>query len=285
MVVKTEFKEETLNAVFNQVTAFIEAGMLHTPDDYSVANALRHAWFKISDTKGGKAANWKMATEICERTSIANSLLKMVTDGLTPAKNQCSFVIRKNGDTYNLDYQQEYQGKIALAKRYSGVQRVDPEVIYQDDEYLTIIEDGVRKVVKHVQPIENIDFDKIRGAYAVVTEKDGTKKVFEMSFKQIQTSWGMGAMNGEGDVHKQFADEMCRKTIASRACKGYINSSNDAAVIPELGVEKQTQLGGGNVLELEPLKEPLKLQPNAEFEQPKEEKPEVKEPEKEDNPY
>jgi recombination protein RecT len=287
------FKEETLNIVFEQVTMLINNNMLHIPADYSVANALRHAWFVISETKGNEKAGYKLAPEICTVESIANCLLKMVTDGLTPAKSQCSFIIRKEGANYELNYEHEYQGKIALAKRYGGVQRVDAEVIYEGDEYVTEIVDGVKKVVKHIQPIENINLDKVKGAYAVVTEKDGTKKVFEMNIVQIKKSWALGAMKGTGDVHKDFADEMAKKTVVNRACKGYINTSNDESVLPalpELNDEQKQSLQLGNIeqkkltLSIEP--EPEKPEPKTKPEkQTKKTEPDVKPEPSDDNPY
>lgn len=273
-----KFKEETLNNVFTQVTQMIEAGMLIIPNDYSVENALRHAWFRIQETQGNKGANYKPALEICTGESIALSLLKMCTDGLTPAKNQCGFLVRKKGDNYELNYMKEYQGNIALAKRYSGVTRVDAQVVYEGEKYEAYVSDGIKSVI-HEPSMEHIDFDKIKGAYCVITEKDGTKQTVEMSFSQIKQAWAMGAMNGLGDVHKNFADQMCLKSVINRACKPYINSSSDAAILPEGGRKGLAPTEQKQTIAIEDKPEKLQLEPNKEFEENQDSKPETKTPE------
>lgn len=276
-----KFKEETLNAVFAQIQMMIQDNMLFIPDDYSVENALRHAWFNLQELKGGKNANYDKALTICTGESIANSLLRMVTDGLSTAKNQCGFVVRKAGDNYELDYFKEYQGNIALAKRYSGVKRVDAQVVYEGEKYKAFVNDGIKRV-EHEPDIEKIDFEKIKGAYCVITEADGTKQTTEMAFHQIKQSWAQGAMNGTGDVHKNFTDQMCLKTVINRACKPYINASNDAAILPEGSRKGIKALENGN-------KQTIAI--NAQ-EKPKEIEPQKKDPElkqpnpkEEENPY
>jgi recombination protein RecT len=260
-----KFKEETLNNVFTQVMTMIEMGMLLIPNDYSVENALRHAWFKIQETQGGKNANYKYALDICTKESIALSLLKMCTDGLTPAKNQCGFLIRKKGDSFVLNYMKEYQGNIALAKRYSGVKRVDAQVVYDGEKYEAYVNDGIKSVM-HEPDMAKIDFDKIKGAYCVITEADGTKQTIEMSYSQIKSAWSMGAMKGEGDVHKNFTDQMCLKSVINRACKPYINSSSDAAILPEGGRKAIVQSNEPPKMAIEkPEKqEPKQLEPKPE---------------------
>jgi recombination protein RecT len=46
-----------------------------------------------------------------------------------------------------------------------------------------------------------------------------------MTIKEIEQSWKQGY--GKGDVHKKFTQEMVKKTLINRSCKGLINSSND----------------------------------------------------------
>ena len=45
---------------------------------------------------------------------------------------------------------------------------------------------------------------------------------------QIRAAWGQGATKGGSPAHKNFAEEMAKKTVIGRACKAIINSSDDA---------------------------------------------------------
>lgn len=103
-------------------------------------------------------------------------------------------------------------------------------VIYEGDDFLYEIDPKTAKVaiVKHSQKLENIDNSKIKGAYALVTLADGTTQVTIMSMQQIRAAWGQGAMKGDSPAHKNFAEEMAKKTVIGRACKVIINSSDDA---------------------------------------------------------
>ena len=49
-----------------------------------------------------------------------------------------------------------------------------------------------------------------------------------MSISQIKSAWGQGATKGSSPAHKNFTDEMAKKTVIGRACKMIINSSDDA---------------------------------------------------------
>lgn len=103
-------------------------------------------------------------------------------------------------------------------------------VIYEGDDFQYEIDPKTAKVsiIKHSQKLENIDNSKIKGAYALVTLADGTTQVTIMSMQQIRAAWGQGATKGNSPAHKNFAEEMAKKTVIGRACKAIINSSDDA---------------------------------------------------------
>ena len=44
---------------------------------------------------------------------------------------------------------------------------------------------------------------------------------------QIRNSWAMGATKGNSKAHTQFTDQMAIRTVINRACKFYINTSDD----------------------------------------------------------
>ena len=78
-----------------------------------------------------------------------------------------------------------------------------------------------------MQAFENIDPDKTKGAYAIVTFNDGTKFCEIMNMKQIRAAWAMGASRGGSPAHKNFPDEMACKTVINRALKVAVGSTDD----------------------------------------------------------
>ncbi len=197
------------------------------PKNYEASNALKSAWLMLQETVN---RDKKPVLEVCSKDSIANALFSMVIQGLNPDKKQCYFVAYGA----KLTLMRSYHGTIAVAKRVGGIVDVTSNVIYNDDEFEYSIDEttGKKKLVKHIQKLENIDFAKIKGAYAIVhTEKGSELEV--MTFSQIKKAWEQGAAKGTSGAHLNFTDEMCCKTVESRACKSYINTSDDSDIYEE----------------------------------------------------
>ena len=227
------FQEITVGKVLAQVTEMQQVGAIDLPSDYSAANALKAAWFTLLVTED---RNKKPVIETCTPESICNSLLEMVTQGLNPAKKQCAFIAY--GTTLQL--QREYFGTIALAKRYyPTIVDVTKNVIYEKDVFKYEINPltGRKKVIEHTQVLENVDIDKIRGAYATVIFADGSSDMEPMSMAQIRKAWGQGATNGASPAHKNFPDQMAMKSAVNRLLKPYINASDDSELLPSTGSE------------------------------------------------
>src|SRR5699024_2497617 len=74
----------------NEKLAELESGGLALPPNYNSHNALKSAFFKLQEVKDRQN---RPALEVCSKTSIANALLDMVTQGLSPAKTQCYFIV------------------------------------------------------------------------------------------------------------------------------------------------------------------------------------------------
>ena len=72
-----------------------------------------------------------------------------------------------------------------------------------------------------------MDIAKITAAYAIVVRKDGSKYMELMSMAMIKKSWMQGAAKGNSGAHNNFTDQMCKKTVISRACKVALGSSED----------------------------------------------------------
>ncbi len=220
-------QKDITDSVLVRINEFREAGELAFPQGYSPENALKSAALILTDTK---TRDNEPVLEHCTKNSIANSLLEMVVQGLSPMKKQCSFIAYGT----KLSMQREYNGTIALAKRFASVKDTPvANIIYEGDEFVYEIdpETGKKKIVKHIQSFENIDNSKIKGAYAVVrVEGENLPYIEIMTMKQIRDAWNQGPMKGNSPAHKNFPDQMSKKTVINRGCKILINSSDDSAL-------------------------------------------------------
>lgn len=194
---------------------------LSLPDNYNYSNALKSAFFALQEVK---AKGNQPALQVCTRESIANTLLDMVTQGLSPAKNQNYFVVY--GD--QLTMQRSYFGTQAVLKRLSSVDDIWANVIFEGDDFEISINDGRERLAKHETSWKNRD-NNIEGAYAVIKQQDGDEIVTVMTMKEIQTAWNQ-SKTGQG-VHKKFPQEMAKRTVINRAAKNYINTSNDSDLL------------------------------------------------------
>lgn len=216
--------ENISEQVLSRIEQFQKDGSMILPKNYSVENHMKSAWLALQEVEDKEHHK---ALQICTKESIANSLLDMVLQGLSVSKKQGYFIVYGN----KLIFRRSYFGTIALAKRAGGmVSEPVANVIYEGDDFLYEIDPKTAKVaiVKHSQKLENIDNSKIKGAYALVTLADGTTQVTIMSMQQIRAAWEQGVMKGDSPAHKNFAEEMAKKTVIGRACKVIINSSDDA---------------------------------------------------------
>jgi len=217
------------DSVLLRVQTFVANKDIRLPPGYVAENAVKSAWLILLETKD---KNQAPVLQVCTRDSIANALFNMVIQGLNPVKKQCDFIAY--GD--KLLMQREYHGTLALAKRYGGILEVVGTVIYEGDEFgYSIDERGYKKVVKHIQELDNVDVNKIKGAYATVLfeDKERAPYVEVMTMAQIRQSWQQGATKGASPAHKNFPDQMAIKTVISRACKLFISSSDDSALFEE----------------------------------------------------
>ena len=216
-------QKDITDSVMLRVKDLEETGGLMFPKNYSATNQIKAAWFVLQETKD---RNGKPALEVCNKNTIANAVLDMVIQGLSVSKKQGYFIVY--GD--KLEFQRSYFGTVALAKQCGMQGNPVANVIYEGDDFTYQIntETGLTSIVRHEQKFENVDISKIKGAYAIVTMPDGQRQVTIMSIAQIRSAWGQGATKGASPAHKNFSDEMAKKTVIGRACKMIINSSDDA---------------------------------------------------------
>jgi recombination protein RecT len=222
-------KKDTVDVVAEKVRTFQERGELSFPANYSPENAMKSAWLVLQDTFD---KNKKPVLEVCDRNSVANSLLNMVVQGLTPAKSQCYFI--PYGKTLTLA--RSYFGTQSVLKRVTGAEDIFAQPVYEGDDLDYEIVRGNKQITKHKQSLSNVNKSKIVAAYATIIFPDDREDYTEiMTMDQIKQAWKQSPMykeNGNG-THQKFTDEMAKKTVINRACKNYINSSDDSSLVLE----------------------------------------------------
>lgn len=218
-------QKDVVDSVLAKITKFEETGELVLPSNYSAANALKSAWLILQETVD---RNNRPALEVCSKESVANALLDMVVQGLSPVKKQCYFIVYGT----KMQLMRSYLGTLAVAKRVAGVKVAAANCVYEGDKFVYAIDPatGLKKIVEHSQSLENLDVNKVKGAYAILGMEDGRVVVEIMNINQIKQAWMQGATKGSSPAHKNFGDEMAKKTVIGRACKLLIGMSDDAAL-------------------------------------------------------
>lgn len=188
------------------------------PKDYNYSNELMGAYLILKETQD---ANKKPVLESCSQVSIANTLMDMVTLGVSMQKKQC-YPVAYGG---KLQCQISVYGNTCIARRY-GMKNIDAMCIYDGDEFKYHIENARIVIDSHTQDFMNVNKDKIVGAYAVVTMEDGSQYVELMNMDMIKQAWKQGfgyKENGSG-THQKFTDQMAMKTVKNRALKYIIRT-------------------------------------------------------------
>ncbi|WP_240414992.1 recombinase RecT [Paenibacillus periandrae] len=219
-------KKETVDVVSAKVRQFQERGEIHFPANYSPENAIKSAWLMLQNVQ---TKDFKPALEVCTRDSIANALLDMVVQGLNPAKKQGYFIVYGK----LLTFQRSYFGTMAVTKQVTQAEDIDAQVIYDGDEFEFEIVKGRKKIITHKSSFSNIDDSKIIGAYCSIFWPDGREYTEIMTMAEIKKSWKKSKMSPdkEGSTHNEFPSEMAKRTVINRACKAYMNTSNDSSLI------------------------------------------------------
>lgn len=215
-------QKQITDDVLTKINEYRDGGLIRLPKNYSVETALKAAGIILQEITD---KNNKPVLEVCTRESIARSLLKMITQGLSPLKKHGSFIVYGN----QLNWQTEYDGEVAIAKRH-GLKDIKANVVYKNDEFEFEVntETGQKRVTKHKTALQNIDLKNIIGAYAITVMEDGSTDCEIMTMDQIRSAWEMGYGKGNTKAHNNFSDEMCKKTVLRRACKPITRRSDDS---------------------------------------------------------
>lgn len=224
-------KKDTVDVVALKVKEFQEKGELHFPANYSPENAMKSAWLILQTIKD---RNQKPALEVCTKDSVANSLLDMVVQGLNPAKKQGYFIVYGN----QLTFQRSYFGTMAVTKRVTGAKSIDAAVIYEGDDVDYEMVNGRITNLSHKQKFGNINKDKVLGAYATIVMSDCSVYHELMTIDELRKAWSKAQFWGKdqavekpGSTHDEFKQEMAKKTVINRACKKFMNASDDSSLV------------------------------------------------------
>ena len=212
-------QKDITDDVNNSLTRLQDEGLV-LPSNYNASNALKSAFFKLQEVKDKEG---RPALEICSRESVANSLLDMVVQGLSPAKTQCYFIVYGK----QLQLNRSYFGTQAVLKRLTNVKDIWANVIFEGDVFDYEIDGGREKLIKHETKFENRD-KPIIGAYAVVKTIDDIELLTIMTRKEIETSWSQAKTKA---VQNKFPQEMAKRTVINRAAKNFINTSDDSDLL------------------------------------------------------
>ena len=219
-----QIQKDITDTVSTKITELEKTG-LQLPKNYNAQNALKAAFFTLNETM---TRDKKPVLVACDKASIANTLLDMVTQGLSPAKNQCYFISYGT----KLQMQRSYFGTVAVLKRLNDIADVKAEVIHQGDEFEIGSNQDMETVVsKFVPKFENLD-NELVGAFAIIKRTDGQLDYTIMTKKQIDKSWAQTRQRNNL-VQKNFGDEMAKRTVLNRAAKMYINTSDDSDLLTD----------------------------------------------------
>lgn len=234
-------KDELANGVLRRIEELQANGGLVIPKDYAVTNQMNLAWLRISEMTVDLDGTQRPVLEVVTKSSVANSLLDMVLQGMDIQKKQGYFIVVNNKATHKkeLTFWRSYFGDEKLA-RAQGMAKCRSVIVYDGDEFEYVYtEDGETRITKHIPNLSRINKDKIIAAYAVVTMADGTRSVTLKTMSQIRQAWQQGATKGNSPAHRNFTDDMAGRTVERAALKHIINSSSDAWLLSEEEKERQ----------------------------------------------
>lgn len=221
MAANNQLKVNVGDQVIARVENLTKAGFT-TPKDYNFVNAIKASMLVLQELKD---KNGKPALEVCTQSSVATALFSMSVKGLDVSKKTAYFVVRGN----TLCMQESYFGKVLQVKRIYPDFDPHPVVIHEGDEFVYEIDPstGCKKLVKHVQKLENIDKDFV-GAYMYLPTANGGQDLYIMSKKMIMQAWAKSSSR-EKTVHREFQEKMAIKTLVNSGCNMIINSTPDLA--------------------------------------------------------
>lgn len=220
--VATKEQPKLTDLVLQRVNEMKDTQSLSLPKNYNASNALNAAFLELQKVQD---RNKRPALNVCSKDSIVKSLLDMTLQGLSPAKDQCYFIVYGN----ELQMQRSYFGTVAAVKRLDGVKKVRAEVVHEGDKFEIGSDEDMELVVKKFNPkFENQD-KPIIGAFALIKTDEGNSYTV-MTKAEIDQSWAQTRQKNN-KVQRNFSQEMAKRTVLNRAAKMFINTSDDSDLL------------------------------------------------------
>lgn len=208
--------------VLDRVNQMKDTQDLSLPKNYNASNALNAAFLELQKVQD---RNHRPALEACTKDSIVKSLLDMTLQGLSPAKDQCYFIVYGN----ELQMQRSYFGTVAAVKRLDGVKKVRAEVVHEGDEFEIGSDEDMELIVTKFKPNFANQDKPIIGAFALIKTDEGNSYTV-MTKKEIDQSWSQTRQKNN-KVQQNFSQEMAKRTVLNRAAKMFINTSDDSDLL------------------------------------------------------
>ena len=166
-------------------------------------------------------------------------LLKGAYLGLDFFNKEC-YLIPYGSD---LQFQVDYKGMQKLVKKYSvrPVSEIYARIVREGDEFSEEVKDNDPVVNFKPKPFND---GKIIGAFAICQYKDGGSKVEVMSREQLDAAKRMSKAQ-TGNAWKFFSEEMYKKTVIRRLCKGIpleFENTSQGRVMQEDFVESEARV-------------------------------------------
>lgn len=175
------------------------------PSDFNKARFVQNTMALINDNEDLKKRT---------QAELVPGLLKGAFLGLDFFNKECYLIPYGS----KLDFFVDYKGMMKLVKKYSvrPVKEIYARIVREGDEFSEEIIDNEPKI--HFKPKE-FNNGKIKGAFAVCIYNDGGAKVETMNIEQLEQAKKMSKAQA-GTAWKFFSDEMYKKIVIRRLCKG-----------------------------------------------------------------
>lgn len=210
--------------VFNTLSVYEQQGTVAFPKNYSVGNALKAAYLIYQGDQ---------KLQECEPSSVANALLDMCIGGLNPSKNQCYLIPMGKKCTLLTSY----FGKQTMVKRIKGVIDVRADVVYKDTEYELLVDEFGNDDIKITKPcpLDKRTNANIIAAWArIILDPEifgATSYVAIMTLEDILNAFNMGNAKGQSKAHKNFLNEMAKRSAINRCIKNFVNTRDDQDIL------------------------------------------------------
>lgn len=235
------------------------------PGGLKTNRVIQAAVFKIVSTP---------ALQACTQKSVIGSVLNAALLGLSPALGECHFVPYKNRDSgmSECQFQPDYKGLIALARRSAQIKNIYADVVRRGDEFQ--VKSGLHRDLIHNPDLEGGSERPIDYAYAVVWYENGAFDFEVMDAREIAKARAKNLMqrNGPAGAWLEFEGEMAKKSAIRRLSKRLPKSdelavalATDGAVIRpeniEAGAVKVEEVSRIDTDEAEPITQHEEVDP------------------------